>query len=431
MQTPTPETRRPIRIAHMADTHLGYRALPHTTADGRGGDPSERGENIRQRDVRASFQEAIVQILEAHLAEPIDLFVHAGDVFNSPTPKADDIAAVIRASRRLEEAGIYQIWIAGNHDMPGGLAHRGAFEILRASATSSERAYFMADPIIAGAAFEVGGMTVQVDGYPHGAARYAANAGYHQVERREDAALRIAIAHGEVDKTGDLHQGQHSVPIGAGSPYDYIALGHIHNRYTADTAAGFALMPGPTERYGWRDQNAPTGWVLATLDPRAEGWHVLESYTSVTARPMIDLGELEVHIGDTTGYVSAEILNRVLSIEGGWIDPPNARGDIDAAIWRIHLTNYPPGMRHIIHNLEERFSTRLWHLQIDTTEAAATWSAPMGTVGSRMPTIEEMFTEFLTERSEELGAEFGEQLRERGISALEAARALEASEAPA
>lgn len=416
----------------MADTHLGYRALPHTTGDGLGGDPSERGENIRQRDVRASFRDAISQVLEAHLADPIDLFVHAGDVFNSPTPKADDIAAVIRASRRLEEAGIYQVWIAGNHDMPGGLAHRGAFEILRAAASSSERAYFMADPIIGGAAFEVGGMLVQVDGYPHGAARYAANAGYAQIPRQLEAGLRIAIAHGEVTAAGELYQGQHSVPIGDGSPYDYIALGHIHNRYTADTAAGFALMPGPTERYGWRDQNAATGWALVNLDPRAVGWEISYVYSAVTARPMIDLGELEVMIGDSADDIDREIRGRISSIETDWIDPPIARGGIDAAMWRIHLTNYPPGMRHIIHKLEsELIGAQLWHLQIDTTEAAATWSAPMGTVGSRMPTIEEMFVEFLTERSEELGAEFGEQLRERGISALEAARALEASEAPA
>jgi DNA repair exonuclease SbcCD nuclease subunit len=99
-------TARPLRIAHLADTHLGYSAYGRA-------DP-ETGRNQRAVDIERSFEAAITDIL----AHGVDLVVHAGDVFHHTRPSWSTLAHFVRQMRRLELAGLPVVVIAGNHDTP-------------------------------------------------------------------------------------------------------------------------------------------------------------------------------------------------------------------------------------------------------------------------------------------------------------------------
>ncbi|MBA3516681.1 MAG: metallophosphoesterase, partial [Rhizobiales bacterium] len=96
-------TLRPLRLAHLADTHLGYHALHRV-------DP-ETGRNQRAVDVERAFAAAIDQILEGE----VDLVIHAGDVFHHTRPSWSALQCFVRQMRRIEDAGIPCLVIGGNH----------------------------------------------------------------------------------------------------------------------------------------------------------------------------------------------------------------------------------------------------------------------------------------------------------------------------
>src|SRR5688572_31259885 len=109
---------RPIRIAHLADTHLGYRALYRA-------DPNT-GRNQRAVDVEHAYARAIADIL----TRDIDLVIHAGDVFHHTRPSWQAMRAFLIETRRLDRAGLPAVVIAGNHDTPRLRTSGSAFSVL-------------------------------------------------------------------------------------------------------------------------------------------------------------------------------------------------------------------------------------------------------------------------------------------------------------
>ncbi|HYP59425.1 MAG TPA: metallophosphoesterase, partial [Thermomicrobiales bacterium] len=91
-------------IAHISDTHLGYRAYFRSDADGR---------NLRSLDVEDAYR-AVVDDVIRH--GDINLIVHSGDVFHQSRPTWSAIRCFIEHTRRLEQLGVPIIIIAGNHD---------------------------------------------------------------------------------------------------------------------------------------------------------------------------------------------------------------------------------------------------------------------------------------------------------------------------
>src|SRR3990167_3567339 len=94
-----------VRLAHLADLHLDFRAYQRTDA---------RGRNQRQMDAHAAFERAVDQLL----AIRPDVVVIAGDVWHRPLPYSDSLRFGFRQVRRLTGAGLPVVAIAGNHCTP-------------------------------------------------------------------------------------------------------------------------------------------------------------------------------------------------------------------------------------------------------------------------------------------------------------------------
>jgi DNA repair protein SbcD/Mre11 len=96
-----------MRIAHLSDLHLGFRAY-HRVAAG--------GVNVRERDVALAFRAA----LDGVIAQQPDLILIAGDVFHSVRPSNAAIADAFRQFARLRAAlpRTPIVMIAGDHDSP-------------------------------------------------------------------------------------------------------------------------------------------------------------------------------------------------------------------------------------------------------------------------------------------------------------------------
>src|SRR5437763_10373720 len=146
---------RPIRIAHLADSHLGYSALTRLCA--------ESGRNQRTVDVEHAFEAAIDQIIAAG---DIDLVLHAGDVFHHSRPPMQTLIFFVKQLRRLEAAGIPTIVIGGNHDTP---RLRNAGSVLDLCAVACRNVYFATGYDWERFSLDIRDRRVTVTAVPHGA----------------------------------------------------------------------------------------------------------------------------------------------------------------------------------------------------------------------------------------------------------------------
>jgi len=93
-----------ITIVLTADNHLGYAALtsnPHKRQYG------------RQR-LRRAFQ----QVTDFAIGQGVDLFIQAGDLFDTTSPDEEDRSFVAERLAQLRQAGIRTFAIGGIHDTP-------------------------------------------------------------------------------------------------------------------------------------------------------------------------------------------------------------------------------------------------------------------------------------------------------------------------
>src|SRR5579859_6859814 len=98
------ETNTVITIVLTADNHLGYTAP---------GQPPRKREELRQRQ-RHAFQQAT----DFAVGQGVDLFLQAGDLFDTPRPDEQDRSFVAARLAQLKQAGIRVFALGGLHDTP-------------------------------------------------------------------------------------------------------------------------------------------------------------------------------------------------------------------------------------------------------------------------------------------------------------------------
>jgi DNA repair protein SbcD/Mre11 len=261
---------RPLRIAHLADTHLGYRAFHLATPEGR---------NARMVDIELGLERAISDIL----ARGVDLVLHAGDVFHHNRPAWSTLRVFVEQMRRLEAAGIPTVLIAGNHDTPRLRTTSTVYDLLP-----------LALPLVTfatgweSAAVPFRDLNLVVHASPHGVNTnpnpevYFPKPGARNVLMAHGLApgLRLAHAHepGEERLTTEVQSGE----------FDYVALGHYHIH---GHQGGNAWYAGSTERMGWGDEPAEPGYNLVTLGP--PGSPPTVEHVAIPARPMRTLPRIE------------------------------------------------------------------------------------------------------------------------------------------
>ncbi len=93
-----------ITIVLTADNHLGYAGV--------GQQPRKREE--RQKRLRHAFQQAA----DFAIMQGVDLFIQAGDLFDTTTPDERDRSFVAAKLAQLKQAGVRAFALGGVHDTP-------------------------------------------------------------------------------------------------------------------------------------------------------------------------------------------------------------------------------------------------------------------------------------------------------------------------
>lgn len=86
-----------LRIAHISDTHLGYR---------------QYGSDVRKQD----YMDAFVECVDKSIEYSVDAIIHTGDLFDDPNPDIETLNKTISAIQKLEDNDIPFYGIVGNHE---------------------------------------------------------------------------------------------------------------------------------------------------------------------------------------------------------------------------------------------------------------------------------------------------------------------------
>lgn len=244
-----------FKILHTADSHVGADLPTHPRWPG-----PRRGDD---------FIESFNCVLRRARADQVDLLIHAGDLYDSPTPSNSAILAAVLPLRTLADEGVAILIVPGNHER----------YLLPASP-------FLVHPnitIVQGPCSHVyarGDTRILVAAVPcirRGAGATFAAALEKTGWRDHEADARVLVAHQAFDsavcgpadyrfpkKSPDVVS-RESIP----PEFDYVAAGHIHRHQKlrpADRLTPRIVYAGSNDRITFAERDEPKGCVLIELD---------------------------------------------------------------------------------------------------------------------------------------------------------------------
>jgi exonuclease SbcD len=245
-----------LRIIHTADVHLGAR---HD-------DLGEQAAAQRERQF-AAFKAAI----DLALSEKVDLFLIAGDLFDSNVQPRRSVERVAAELKRLTEARIRTVIIPGTHDVYDRASIYRAYDI----------------PTLAGSGPDDGVVTVLDPEHPsvhlaaleavvHGPVFATKRAPHSPLEGLGAAAAadpatlwRIGMVHGSIAIPGRTEHDEVVITTEeiAASGLDYLALGHWHSAQTGKAGSVTYAYSGAPEPVAL-DQDRAGKVLLVELDQR-------------------------------------------------------------------------------------------------------------------------------------------------------------------
>lgn len=330
-----------MRIAHLADLHLGFRQYQRL---------SPAGNNQREADVARAAKHAIDEVIAAGP----DLILIAGDVFHQVRPSNPMILFALRELTRLRTAlpDTPVVMIAGNHDLPRATETGCILALFRTIGVhvvehEPERLRF---PSLALALFAVPDRL----GQPLPA-----------LTTDPDAQWNVLLLHGEVqgvlpDRAVMVDRSPSEVTVAELqlAPWDYVALGHYHvHRQVADRA-WYAGSLDYVSSNAWGEiaeqrQHGVPGKGFAVHD-LTTGAH---SFVQVAAdRRFLDLEPVDAR-ALAPADVDALVADRIAQVAGG----------IEDAVVRLVIREIP---RHVARDLDHKairdYKRRALHFQLDT-----------------------------------------------------------------
>jgi DNA repair exonuclease SbcCD nuclease subunit len=362
-----------MRIAHLADAHLGFRQFQRLDAE---------GVNRREMDVALAFRHAIDQVIER---KP-DAIVIAGDLFHTvrPTNRAI-IEAFTQLSRlRHELPGAPVVLVAGNHDTPRSLEAGSILKLMTSLGVDvvddAERRLdypFLGLSVLAVPHTALLGERPAAGWHPDPGARYNLLVMHPEIAGLFPEVMDYGGA--RVD-AADLRSGD----------WDYVALGHYH--VVAQVApkawyAGSLEYTSPNLWGEWRQETREgltKGWLLADLESGT-----VDRVALPGGRRIVDLAWLDA-AGMTAPELDAAIAARVAAVPGG----------IAEAVVRLVVENVPRSLGHALDHAALRVhKAAALHFQLDLRRPDPyRRTVASGAPPSRRPRLADVVAEFLGRR---------------------------------
>lgn len=363
-----------VKIAHLADLHLGLRQYHRQTPG---------GINQREADVANAFRKAVDGVVAARP----DAVIIVGDLFHAVRPTNYSIVFAFHQLQRLREElpQVPLILIAGNHDTPRssetGSILRLYEELGVHVAVDEPRRIVFPE------------LDLSVLAVPH-PALYAPE----KPVLRPDGPERhqVLALHGEIPGLYPYDRSEYGAAMLdpemlKQEKWSYVALGHYHVQHEVSVLppiwyAGALDYVSPNPWGELQDEKrlgiTGKGWLLADLESGR-----VRRMPVALARPVHDLDWLDAG-GMTAAEVDRDIRKVLAAVPGGIAD----------AIVRLVVTEIP---RHIVRELDHAAiraaKASALHLHLDFRRPELDRSIGIGSPGRRQ-TLPELVAEFLSRR---------------------------------
>lgn len=338
-----------MRIAHLADLHLGFRQFNRTTP---------RGLNQREADVYAAF----TRVVDGVLAAQVDLVLIAGDVFHSMRPPNAAILAAFVQLQRLRTAGLPVVIVAGNHDAPRTAEADSILGLYRA----------LGCEIVQGnepKCLELAGGTIVA--VPSGAVR----SGRTYFPDPAPSGRTLCVAHVGTPVPKELLDPR----------WAYVALGDEHITRRMGQRAWYAGSTEYTSSDPWAEsrEHPGKGWLLVDVPPEGEP---AVQFQPITTRRFVDLPTIEAK-GMSAADVNAAVAAAVAGAPA-----------FDDAVVRLVVEGVSKATNMALDYAAIRaFKARALHFQLELRRLEAAASAPEAR-RVRMQSLDRILDNFLGER---------------------------------
>lgn len=363
-----------MRLAHLADTHLGYRQYYRQTASGL---------NQREADVAMAFRKVVDALLEVRP----EVVVVAGDLFHTVRPPNAAIVFAFQQMQRLREAlpEAAILLLAGNHDTPRSTETGTIFRL-----------------------FEAAGIDVAIDEarrlvYPHLdlellAVPHQALMGSERpvLAPGSSARYQVLALHGEIEGTyptdhspGDPGVGVLQASDLGAEAWHYVALGHYHVMHQVAERAWYAGALDYVTTNPWGERRDETarhlpgkGWILADLETGDVTPQFLTPVRRVHDLPVIDATDR------TPADVDLLLREQLEGLPNGGADD----------LVRQVVEGIP---RHVARDLDHAFirqaKARALHYRLDLRRPIQPGLVGVGPAGRRQA-LPELLEEYLRQR---------------------------------
>lgn len=321
-----------MKIAHLADLHLGYRAYTRT---------DEKGINLREKDVLIAFKNALFSV-----PEDVKLIIIAGDIFHQVRPSNKTLEVTIKILKDFRECSEIPILITcGNHEMSKAAEMGNALRVIESAVDDIT----IIDTDITTVCYP----DIEVLAVPYSCIPQLKDYDYPVVSK---AKYKVMSIHGSFnsDKCPELSQHSSCELLDANNlnaaKFDYIAIGHYH-KYTE--LASNIFYSGSIERAStniW-DEKSPKGFIIYDLEAKTH------EFIRIKTRPVIDLPKINADL------LTVEQLNeRIKNLLSGI---PN----LSESIVRLNIDNLSfSTQRQIDQKMLREFAKTAVHLKLNFTK---------------------------------------------------------------
>jgi len=363
-----------VKLAHLADLHLGYRQFDRQNA---------RGANQREADVAEAFRRAVDDLLE----QRPDLIVMAGDIFHSVRPTNPAILFLFAQLQRLRVAlpDTPVVLVAGDHDTPR-TSETGS--ILKLYEAVGAEVVIDAPRRIVFPKLDCAVLAV-----PHQALMSPERPSLRP--ERGGPTFNVLVTHGQPPSLGeergtmDYGGAPLSLEDLAPATWDYVALGHHHvaQEWATNVWYSGSLEYLPPNPWGQLQDQAERGlkgkcYLLVTL-PKLR---VVPRYIT-PVRQHLELESIQ-GAGLTAKRLDAKIATAVAQ----------AKPAIDGNVVRLVVWDVARATAHDLdHPAIRGYKARALHFQLDLRRPQATYQTGTG-APSRRQTLPETLRDFLSRR---------------------------------
>ena len=296
-----------MKIVHLADLHLGYRAYNKLSSEGL---------NIREKDVIKTFKEALDKVSEL---KP-DLVIMAGDIFHKPRPSNSTIYLTIKLLhnfRKSCEAPV--VLISGNHESAKSVESGSILKLLETTIPNVK----VVDGQIEQVVFD--DLNASILCIPHNA---LPELNKTSLLPDKDYKYNVLVMHCSYDsvKCPELSKHGSEELIDSdkinGKEWDYVALGHYHKFTELEKNIYYSGAIERTSSNIWQEVKDPKGFIEYNLQNKEINFHKLQ-----TPRQVFDIKRINAE------SLTAEEINRKIDEEVLKIK------DLEVSIVRITIEN--------------------------------------------------------------------------------------------